>query len=89
MTTSTNTSANKSTETILKKKSINDKDGNYDLDGVSIDPSGIVVSGAQITPTEERNSERKKLKLKKKKAMAFTAKDISFLALGFDESIHP
>ena len=88
MNKSTNTSANKSTETILKKKSINDKDGNYDLDGVSIDPSGIVVSGAQITPTEERNSERKKLKLKKKYAMAFTAKDISFLALGFDESIH-
>lgn len=89
MNKSTNTPTNKSTETILKKKSINDKDGNYDLDGVSIDPSGIVVSGALITPTEERNSERKKLKLKKKYAMAFTAKDISFLALGFDESIHP
>ena len=84
-----NTTSGRTNENILSKKSINDKDGNYDLDGVSIDPTGVVVSGAQITPTEERNLERKKLKLKKKYAMAFTAKDISFLALGFDESIHP
>jgi hypothetical protein len=70
-----------------KTNSVNDREGHFDLDGVSIDPDGIVVSGAKRTPTEEKNSERKKLKIKSKFSTAFTKRDISFLALGFDESI--
>ena len=39
---------------------IKDAEGNYDIDGVSLSPDGVVVSGDAHTPTEEKEIQQKK-----------------------------
>ncbi len=51
----------------IPKNFIKDSEGNYDIDGVSLAPEGVVVSGDEHTPTEDTKDTPKNQHSKKNK----------------------
>ena len=72
----------------IPKSFIDDAEGNYDIDGVSLSQEGVVVSGDKLTPTEDKKrSPKKKKPLRVPQSKHNIAKDSPSLQFGFDETL--